>query len=130
VQIVEVTARCRIQEALQEMISVTSAPVGSLHRAACPADPRPGVWFEAVAVEVDSGPQPASAHGDGSGNWVHEDGTHAVRRPPAEAAGDHHIESRGPADRSGETDVRHLGDLSHFDHLLSSAYLGEAHAPA
>jgi hypothetical protein len=31
------------------------------------SDPRPGVWFEAVAVEVDSGPQPASADGDESG---------------------------------------------------------------
>jgi hypothetical protein len=38
--------------------------------------------------------------------------------------------SPGAADRSGETDVRYLGNLSHFDHLLSSAYLGEAHAPA
>jgi hypothetical protein len=32
---------------------------------------------------------------------VHEVGTHAVRRSPAEVAGDHHIESRGPSDRSG-----------------------------
>ena len=63
---------------------------------------------------------------------MHEVGTHAVRsaRPSAEIAGDHHIESLGPADRSGETDVRYLGDLSHFDHLLSSAYLGQAQSPA
>jgi hypothetical protein len=66
----------------------------------------------------------------GVGNWVHEVGTHAVRRPPAEVAEDHHIESRGPADRSGETGVRYLGDLSHFDHLLSSMYLGDADAAA
>jgi len=57
----------------------------------------------------------------------HEVCTHAVRRPPAQVGEGHHLESRGEA---GETEVRYLGDVSHFDHLLSARYLGAVIAAA
>ena len=57
----------------------------------------------------------------------HEVGTHAVRRPPAQVGEGHHLESGGQA---GETEVRCLGDVSHFDHLLSARYLGAVIAAA
>jgi len=71
--------------------------------------PWPGVWFEAVAVEVDSGPQPASAHGDGSGE-LGARGRHPCG-PPSACRG-----RRGPSHRvqgasrpERRTDVRYLG---------------------
>jgi len=60
----------------------------------------------------------------------HEVGTHAVRRPPAQVGEGHHLKSRGQADWSGETEVRYLGGVSHFDHLLSAGYLGATGAAA
>jgi hypothetical protein len=83
----------------------------------------PCAWFEVVAGEVDSVPQPAPLQGD----KVTRFGTHAVRRPPARVGEGHHLESRGQA---GETEVRYLGDVSHFDHLLSARYLGAVIAAA
>lgn len=96
--------------------------------------PQPCAWFEVIAGEVDSVPQPAPVQGDkvmeAGAQGPHEVGTHAVRRPPAQVGEGHHLKSRGPADRSGETDVRYVGGVSHFDHLLSAGYLGATGAAA
>ena len=97
-------------------------------------DPQPGAWFEVVAGEVDRLPQPAPLQRDkvmkAGALGPHEVGTHAVRRPPAQVGEGHHLKSRGQADWSGETEVRYLGDVSHFDHLLSPAYPGGTDAAA
>ena len=88
----------------------------------------PYAWFEVVAGEVDSVPQPApAARRQGEPLRPHEVGTHAVRRPPAQAGEGHHLESRG---QDRETEVRYLGDVSHLDHLLSARYLGAVIAAA
>jgi len=53
-----------------------------------------------------------------------------ARRPPAEAVGDHHIEPRGKSAGAAKRMLGTSATLSHFDHLLSSMYLGDADAAA
>ena len=131
----QVSARRRVQEALFEddQRSVGTGEVAPLVHLPGP-DPQPCAWLEVVAGEVDGVPEPALPQGEkvmevgalGPG----EAGPHAVRRPPAQVCEGHHLQARGQADRGGETDVSYLGDVSHFDHLLSPAYPGVTDATA
>ena len=49
----------------------------------------------------------------------------SVARPRRSAR----VITSGPGE-AGETEVRYLGDVSHFDHLLSARYLGAVIAAA
>ena len=131
VRTIEVSARGRVQKALLEndQHAVGAGEITPLVHLPWP-DPQPGAWLEVVAGEVDSLPQPAALQGDKvmevGAQGPHEVGTHAVLGPRAQVGEGHHLESRGQADRSGEANLRYLGDVSHFDHLLSRAYPGAA----
>jgi hypothetical protein len=71
-------------------------------------------------------PHPAPLHGDElmevQALGPRETRTHALGSPPPQLGERHHLNSGGQSHRSGEAEFGYLGNVSHFDHVLSSRY--------